>query len=192
MGRVNDFVCQTSGRPLLLHNVRSGSISNPTTKNARVHTAGIAVTAAYPMEDIVQRHSTLLSGKQPFEQACFSSAPLKEVASVDVFSDGEFRICTGILLRYADGTRRSLGQCRLGYDDVTHVEEPIYWCYTPTTYRLANYHGEISGFLVQFLPRELHCHQSSAQQSMEWTCYGMEGTVEFWFNSTSMQLNIVN
>ncbi|KAE8442169.1 hypothetical protein EG329_003757 [Mollisiaceae sp. DMI_Dod_QoI] len=59
-------------------------------------------------------HPTL--DEPPFQDACFSSAPLESVTRVKIFYNEENGHCRGILFDYDNGAQQALGQCRLGVD----------------------------------------------------------------------------
>lgn len=53
-----------------------------------------------------------------YHQALFFSAPLDNVTRLQVLGDPGTGCCHAILLDYANGSRRALGNCRLGVDPV--------------------------------------------------------------------------
>ncbi|KAK8065301.1 hypothetical protein PG997_012048 [Apiospora hydei] len=79
----------------------------------------------------------------PIHHAIFSSAPLDNVTRLQVLGETESEpsssgiICHAILLDYANGARRALGNCRLGVDSVVrtylHPARICYRAFTQTT-----------------------------------------------------------
>ncbi|KAK8001404.1 hypothetical protein PG991_013626 [Apiospora marii] len=67
-------------------------------------------------------------------QALFFSAPLDNVTRLQVLGDPGSGHCHAVLLDYANGSRRALGNCRLGVDPVigTYLE-PARICCRPVT-----------------------------------------------------------
>lgn len=189
------MVSRTSGRPLLLHNVRdrlTSLHSHPRSRSIFCR-AGIAVAGAYPRkehEELTFHELTVPLKSQPFKYAYLSVAPLEDVDAVDVFSDSTSAICNGILLRYSDGTERSLGQCRFGLDDVEHVEKPVSLCYSPMTYKSPPYGEPIEGHGVHFFNQSTRV-RALGEEDGEATRYEMRGTVEFWSAIGKMDLKIV-
>jgi hypothetical protein len=71
----------------------------------------------------------------------FSSAPLQDVASVQVFfsaQDGEKNtLCKGMLFRYNGGGQRAVGQCRLHVDPCELYVRPSAFYFQHCRYSLA-------------------------------------------------------
>ncbi|EGX91536.1 hypothetical protein CCM_05694 [Cordyceps militaris CM01] len=196
-GRVQDSVSRTSGRPLLLYNVRDRETNPPCPGATTFRYAGIDVAATYPREgdvEITSHDSTEPLAIPPFKFAYFSSAPLENVIAADVFSDSISSICKGILLRYRNGTERSLGQCRLGFDDVAHVDSPVSIHYSSISYKPPLQKYAIGGHIVQFFDRstEISEHgKGTADEGEEIRHHDMRGTVEFWSTRADMFLAVV-
>ncbi|ATY58484.1 hypothetical protein A9K55_003075 [Cordyceps militaris] len=196
-GRVQDSVSRTSGRPLLLYNVRDRETNPPCPGATTFRYAGIDVAATYPREgdvEITSRDSTEPLAIPPFKFAYFSSAPLENVIAADVFSDSMSSICKGILLRYRNGTERSLGQCRLGFDDVAHVDSPVSIHYSSISYKPPLQKYAIRGHIVQFFDRstEMPEHgKDTADEGEKRRHHDMRGTVEFWSTRADMFLAVV-
>ncbi|KAI1042377.1 hypothetical protein LB505_010983, partial [Fusarium chuoi] len=56
-------------------------------------------------------------------------APAKNTTRADVYYDRRNGHCTGLLLKYANGAQRAVGQCRIGIDPFKAYEEPSWFCY---------------------------------------------------------------
>ncbi|KAH6604932.1 hypothetical protein Trco_006639 [Trichoderma cornu-damae] len=82
-----------------------------------------------------------------FTQAFFSSAPLENVVRLRVFTD-HAKCCRGLLLEYEDGSKRSVGECRIGVDRQRVYRSPACICifqeatelYIKACYRLEHKH----------------------------------------------------
>lgn len=62
--------------------------------------------------------------RRQLRDAYFTSAPLSDVASLRIYYVADTKRCRGILFKYGDGTARSVGQCRVGYDRYEEVLSP--------------------------------------------------------------------
>ena len=56
-------------------------------------------------------------------------APAKNITRADVYYDRRNGYCKGLLLKYANGAQRAVGQCRIGIDPFKAYEEPSWFCY---------------------------------------------------------------
>lgn len=124
----------------------------------------------------------------PFKYACFSSASLENVIQAAVFYDGTTRHCKGIIIDYCNGTRRALGQCRLGLDRVQRCNHPSHLFYAPTTYHDVSGH-ELLAVNVAFAT-EFEYEQRAAN-TLHWVDCKMEGILHFWFTGKQAELEIV-
>jgi hypothetical protein len=117
--------------------------------------------------------------KQPFRSAGYSSAPLSNVirAQVFFFETGRASACQGIVLEYRDGSKRALGQCRLGIDVSEECADPTQLCYNNLSKNtvLVKFYSNGSAH-----PR----HEESG-----WTCCSMRGVLEFWYSERDAELN---
>ncbi|KAL7895785.1 hypothetical protein HDV63DRAFT_401081 [Trichoderma sp. SZMC 28014] len=119
--------------------------------------------------------------KQPFRSASYSSAPLSNVIRAQVFSDRRLSdpVCRGILLEYRDGSKRALGQCKLGVDRSEECMNPAQLCYTSVVMNHAN------NVKVEVFNGSSH----PAHEETGWTCCFMTGVLEFWFSERDVKLN---
>jgi hypothetical protein len=119
--------------------------------------------------------------KQPFRSASYSSAPLSNVIRTQVFIGKQLSasVCRGIILEYKDGSKRALGQCKLGVDRSEECMNPAQLCYTPVTKHNMK-HVQVKGFDESSHP---------SHEETEWTCCLMKGTLEFWFSEREVELN---
>ncbi|RBQ69023.1 hypothetical protein FVER53590_00356 [Fusarium verticillioides] len=56
-------------------------------------------------------------------------APANNVTRADGYYDRKNGYCKGLLLDYANGAQRAIGQCRVGIDPSKAYEEPSWFCY---------------------------------------------------------------
>ncbi|EHK48111.1 hypothetical protein TRIATDRAFT_165237, partial [Trichoderma atroviride IMI 206040] len=98
LGPTQDFTWPVKEQLLLVFNV--------------AEPAAISAMSAYPNQDSDVKPFARLD-KPPFQEACFSSAPLEDVALVHIYSDAETGLCRGLLAEYHHGSQRALGECRV-------------------------------------------------------------------------------
>ncbi|KAH6989261.1 hypothetical protein BKA56DRAFT_727767 [Ilyonectria sp. MPI-CAGE-AT-0026] len=127
----------------------------------------------------------------PINHACFSSAPLQSIASTQAFYDRDTKVHRGILITYQDGTRRALGQCRVGLDPFRHCATPSRVCFTlpDPAQRRIRLHQEF-GVKFEFGTDVEHTHDGT--DNLEWICSPMEGVLQFWFSGRDTRLEIVH
>lgn len=109
---------------------------------------------------------------QPFDSASYSSAPLTDVIRTQVFHEEEGSRCRGILLEYRNGSKRALGQCKVGVDQNQECTEPACICY-----RNSFGNGQQS-VQVHISKERSHRHEEE-----DWICCNMRGVLEFWFSN---------
>lgn len=125
----------------------------------------------------------------PFENACFSSASLENVRQARVYYHKDARHFQGIILDYANGTRRALGQCRLGLDPVVQSNKPFSICYAHKPFVSPNTRATLYRVDVVFRGDE-GCQREDTEL-LKWTCCAMEGTVQVWFAESQTRLNVL-
>ncbi len=170
---VRDTVSHTCSRPQLIYNVEAANIS----LHGREETTASRETRAVKP-----------SRQPPFPHAYFSSAPLENVTTAYAFQDRESRFCAGFMLQYADGTFKTLGQCRLGLDKVIAIQKPLW-----VVYAAASYHSRDRGLLEGFI---VHFSRSSrpgrdVPTNVSWLCHPMVGVLEVWLTGKRTRLNFV-
>ncbi|KAK5992557.1 hypothetical protein PT974_05970 [Cladobotryum mycophilum] len=122
--------------------------------------------------------------ENPFsDKACFASAPLENVASIQAFYEEENGYCLGFILRYENGSERAVGQCRTGKDLVRTIVNPACLCFFHE-----DHHKPVTSRTVRL---EVSTSPEHQHDKPGWTCSPMCGTVETWYNHFSMQLYIV-
>lgn len=52
--------------------------------------------------------------------------PMRGVTAATVFTKPGDDLCRGILFHYKNGAQRTVGQCRIGHDESTTVEDPLF------------------------------------------------------------------
>lgn len=127
----------------------------------------------------------------PIHHACFSSAPLQSAVSTQAFYDAETRVHRGIIINYQDGTRRALGQCRVGLDPFKYCASPSRVCFTlpDPAQRRTRLHQEFS-VKFEFGTDMEHTHDGT--DNLEWICSPMKGILQFWFSGKDTRLEIVH
>lgn len=114
--------------------------------------------------------------KQPFRSASYSSAPLSDVIRAQVFYERGASACRGIVLEYRNGSKRALGQCKLGaIDQSEECLDPVQLCYSSL--------GKNS-VQIKLFNGSSHAHEETG-----WTCCLMRGVLEFWFSDKEVKLN---
>ncbi|KAH6984428.1 hypothetical protein BKA56DRAFT_654838 [Ilyonectria sp. MPI-CAGE-AT-0026] len=124
-------------------------------------------------------------GEPPFENAYFSSAPLEGVTWVHIFEDKDDKVCLGMILEYANGSERAIGQCRFGLDRVTTVANPSRICFAEYKYRRK---GPIQPrrspprMRMRFFSDDDYERHKSNDHKTTWKPFPVKGVIEFWFN----------
>lgn len=118
--------------------------------------------------------------KHPFRSASYSSAPLRNVIRAQVFYErrASASACRGIVLEYRDGSKRALGQCRLGVDQSEECFEPARLCY-----------GSLGKNSVQVTVCSRGGSHAGHEEETGWTCCSMRGVLEFWFSETDVKID---
>lgn len=122
----------------------------------------------------------------PFLEACFSLAPLETVNRISVFNSKHTSRCMGILLQYENGAQRSLGQCRVGVDPVEDCMNPVYICFRRHAYVRSGTSVQLQATTVRSTTRQGHDHDEQG-----WTCFKMQGELEFWFSCEETKLTAI-
>ncbi len=121
----------------------------------------------------------------PFQDACFSSAPLESVARAQVFYNEENAYCRGILFEYENGAQQALGQCRLGVDPYKTCVKPSSFCLIHESYFRPQTEVTFQAARVEFTHEPEHGHDKDS-----WACFTMSGTLRFWFTDETSHLSI--
>ncbi|KAF5609154.1 uncharacterized protein FSUBG_4164 [Fusarium subglutinans] len=66
----------------------------------------------------------------PYRGRLHFEASAKDVVHVDVYYEEASGYCRGLLLEYANGAQRALGQCRVGIDPFKSCDKPKWLCYS--------------------------------------------------------------
>lgn len=130
---------------------------------------------------------TPIDPNRPLIPAYLSWALLEGVARVEVFyAPSETNICRGLLLYYADGAERALGQCRVGVDACKTWVEPSYLCIRKLSIPRPWSHIPAQTVAVECARDPAHQHPAPG-----WGCSQMRGILMFWFNEEENFLNII-
>ncbi|PTB45506.1 hypothetical protein M441DRAFT_131140 [Trichoderma asperellum CBS 433.97] len=130
----------------------------------------------------------------PPPKAFFSSASLEGILDVHVFTVGWKKLCKGILVEYENGSKRALGQCRLGLDEVQSWHKPLSMHYMPEDYErnvcdLIRETRTSKSAVVTFDSESSH---RSEDGSMEENYYELKGRLNFWFTFHAIELQFVD
>ncbi|PON29443.1 hypothetical protein TGAM01_v201692 [Trichoderma gamsii] len=127
-------------------------------------------------------------------KAFFSSAPLEGILNAHVFTVGWKKLCKGILIEYENGSKRALGQCRLGLDEVQSWHKPLSMHYVPEEY------GRTVGDLInesrtsRSAQVAFDCESSHVTEdgSLEENYHELKGCLNFWFTYHEVELQFVD
>jgi hypothetical protein len=127
-------------------------------------------------------------------KAFFSSASLEGILNVHVFTVSWKKLCKGILIEYENGSKRALGQCRLGLDDVQSWHKPLSMHYVPADYDrnvcdLINESRTSRSAQVTFDSESSHVTEHG---SLEENHYELKGRLNFWFTFHEVELQFVD
>lgn len=125
-----------------------------------------------------------VSPMPPIKDPCFSSAPLSDVVSVEVFRD-QTGFCQGILLTYGNGGRRALGQCRLGVDRSIICKNPLRICAANFKFQPPKRGYQLEVAKVEAGQDVKHSHRPLGYP---WKCFPMKGLLEFRYQCDQLQL----
>ncbi|KAI0119390.1 hypothetical protein F4814DRAFT_438987 [Daldinia grandis] len=118
------------------------------------------------------------------DQAYYSSAPLADVASAEVFYGEDNQLCKGIIFQYHDGACRAVGQCRVHIDATKRVCRPLRFCYHIDTRE--HRHAVIHSLRVSLQEGPFHQHGEG------WSCHQLNGIINFWFTPNSSFITMEN
>ncbi|KIH89978.1 hypothetical protein SPBR_00261 [Sporothrix brasiliensis 5110] len=131
-----------------------------------------------------------------------STAPIDTpVARITVFSDPTYGFDRGLLVEYATGAQRALGQCRVGVDETTVFDRPQCLCVRPASYdrtRPRSSHGQRHWQKCQVFYAECSADISDGHEDEDvhgeeqkkalWSCIPLGtpgcGTLELTFTGT--------
>ncbi|KAL6414356.1 hypothetical protein AUP68_00874 [Ilyonectria robusta] len=122
----------------------------------------------------------------PFSNACFSFAPLDLVDCMRVFNDKLTGLCLGILLHYQNGAQRALGQCRVDVDPVEDYVKPVQLCFRRQVRVRPGTRRQLQTTIVRGTSSQEHNHDEQG-----WTCFEMQGALEFWFSCEETMLTAI-
>lgn len=171
LGPTQDFIWPVKEQLLLVFNV--------------AELAAISAMSAYPNQSSEVRPFARF-GKRPFQEACFSSAPLENVALLHIYSDAETGLCRGILAEYNNGSQRALGECRIGMDPVCTYKNPACLCFSRVTHHRPGTAIELKGTKVCAAYQSKHKHDEEG-----WSCFPMQGNLQFWFTNEQSVVDVI-
>lgn len=166
----------------LVHNIAEG---NP-----------LAIIGAFPQN---REHPVPIDASQLHPIAtprvgrgCFSTAHLDGAIYISVFEDSVTRFCKGMLIEYANGGARAIGQCRAGEDPVVQYPNPSKICIAPAGDRRQSMRwglGEV--FVAAITPEPVMVPMVDNGRRLTWHQYDLHGEMQFWFDRWTSQVLIV-
>jgi hypothetical protein len=146
-----------------------------TTKSESEQTGTLVDPPSYPRPDDF-----------PGAKWYFSSAPLENVSWIQLFYVEDGLHCRGLLLEYAGGGQRALGQCRLGVDQSKMYTRPSSMAFTNVTrprpgsekHKIERIEATKVGF------------DDVPEGDGSWSHFAMEGTLRFWFTYDEARLEV--
>lgn len=135
----------------------------------------ISLIGAFSKGYCLQNHS--LPRKLPLMKVntSISSALLERALRVQVFYISDTRICRGIVVERYDGTKQTLGQCRIGIDCIQEYNNPTSICFASAIPQQCKAHGLKEALkVVATTITQDHDHQEDG-----WTCCEMRGILKF-------------
>ncbi|KAF5026744.1 hypothetical protein F66182_1163 [Fusarium sp. NRRL 66182] len=154
--------------------------------------------------DEVQLTASTPISQGPSEISCFSSAPLADVVSVEIFEHPVTGLFRGLIFSYANGSERALGECRIGVDPSCICKEPVQICIASLKYQLPDAAAQFSRVKVEASheshdSEQTHCMQdlvaggpSGSVHDVSWQCVPMKGLFECWSQLSDTWLNHVD
>lgn len=127
-------------------------------------------------------------------KAFFSSASLEGILNVHVFTVSWKKLCKGILIEYENGSKRAMGQCRLGLDEVQSWHKPLGMHSVPAEYErnvcdLINESRTSKSAQITFDSESSHVTEDG---SLEENYYELKGRLNFWFTFHEVELQFVD
>ena len=118
----------------------------------------------------------------------FSSAPLDSVASVQVFTCEQNKLCRGILFRYNDGEQRAVGQCRIHVDPCETVIKPSALYFQHTVYESPSKRSRRpSGVRVRFRSNGV---LELENNDWEYTPFDSGQILDLWFTDEDYYMSL--
>ncbi|KAM0258087.1 hypothetical protein ACHAQJ_003992 [Trichoderma viride] len=160
-----------------------------------IHSVPISGLMTFIATDADEHTETTDADIQPtieaLPRAFFSSASLEDILNVHVFTNEWKNLCRGVLIEYEDGSKRSLGQCRLDMDVVQSWHKPLSFFHVPGLYGRREGGSTVESKCVQvaFDSESDHVLEDG---TLETNYYEMKGRINFWFTLNDTELQIVD
>lgn len=119
-------------------------------------------------------------------RGCFSSADLKDATHLSVFEDSVTRACKGVIIEYASGAQRAIGQCRVGEDPVVEYHHPEKICVAPVGDRKQSLKWGLGEARV--IGVSSSSPLSSTDDNLLWRSFDLRGEMQFWFDRNVSQV----
>lgn len=124
-------------------------------------------------------------------RGCFSAANLKNATHLSVFEDKVTRACKGVIIEYANGAQRAIGQCRVGEDPVVEYRNPEKLCIAPVGERKQSLRWGLGETRVMAVSSSSAAPAELGGDDLHWRSYDLSGELQFWFDRNVSQLVIV-
>ncbi|KEY67041.1 hypothetical protein S7711_04722 [Stachybotrys chartarum IBT 7711] len=125
----------------------------------------------------------------PTAEGCcyFSFAPLQDVTSITIFYLNDNDICRGILLEYANGGQRALGECRIGHDRCKRYGNIATLCIqTKAQIRPGS---KTRPPVAKVICSETKRHQHEPGEESK--CSELKGVLHFWFTPNMSFVEVI-
>lgn len=191
-------ICRTKNRPFLVHNLRTGYLRPHPQMIEQEQLAGIAVGATYPgslqrksSEPVEQQSLSRLL--RPLRYEIYSTARLDMVRLAEVYNDPQTNCCRGIMFYYDCGTRRAVGECRIGVDEVRGCANPTHFMYAEKEYLLPDSRNRYEGTVIEMVDDVSRAYARNPiinAISAPWRPAAMSGRLEFRFAFGSTNIRV--
>lgn len=178
-------------KPLILANAPTTLIYDASAHDGVSFIGALPRPQPDPSDDEIWNYDT--TGRAPYDiyreyaetNFHLSSAPLRGVILAEVFQRGQRPECRGILLTYKDGSKRTVGDCRLGIDPSQRFERPDRLCVA-----VGGEENRRPG-----IPRPFYVKvrfQNGAARVKGWKTSKMEGHIYFWFTANLHYVEVIS
>lgn len=121
-------------------------------------------------------------------RGCFSTANLSGATKLSVFEDRVTRACKGIIIEYANGGQRAIGQCRVGEDPVVEYHNPTKICVAPAGDRKQSTKWGLGEACVSAFGPATGDKRQPFGGDLRWRSYDLRGEMQFWFDRNVSQV----
>ncbi|CAH0046409.1 unnamed protein product [Clonostachys solani] len=177
-GPAEDYTFPVRGRPTLVYEA-------PT--HYSIPSLTVWPQTAFCKEEV----QTLEARLPPLRDPHFSMAPLENIHTVKVYSDGAPGFCRGMIITYYDSTIRVVGECRWALKEVMLYKNPSKLFYYQREYsghRASSDAPRMEAADVVFDADEIVAPASCHGEG--WRSCELSGNLHFWFNARESHLTV--